>query len=248
MGFKRVASATTRHQALEIWKSPVSCEFRVAGAVHAWWHQERFLTGLAWDNLAAATLLRPEAPPRSVLMLGLAGGTTLRTLRHLLPDTRLTAIDLDPEIVDLAHEHMHLGETNTEIHIADAYDWVTHTDQCFDIVIDDCYLAGADDVYRPERHPEKLIGNLRPRIAPGGLLLANLVTGSGHRRLQSRMRAAFRRAFPQVRSVTTPDSLNETLVGGDHILTASSLQRWTSHFPSSKDQRYWDRIDVRLLS
>ena len=42
---------------------------------HAWWHRDRFLTGLAWDNLAAAALLRPAGPPASVLMLGVAAAT-----------------------------------------------------------------------------------------------------------------------------------------------------------------------------
>lgn len=247
MALKHVASADTAHQSVEVWKSTASCEFRVAGAIHAWWHRDRFLTGLAWDNLAAATLLRPEGPPRSILMLGLAGGTTLRILRHLLPDAEITAIDIDPEIVELAREHMALDEVGTEIHIADAYRWVRKTKRRFDVVIDDCYLAGSNDVFRPERDPAALIEALRPRIAPGGLLLANLVTGPGHRRLQSRMRAAFRRAFTEVRSVTTPDSLNETLVGGDHILTARTLDDWTSRFRYAKDRDYWHRIGVRLL-
>ena len=39
---------------------------------------------------AASALLGKHDPPRSVLMLGLAGGTAFRILRHLLPDCRLT--------------------------------------------------------------------------------------------------------------------------------------------------------------
>ncbi len=248
MGLKRITTTSTAFQDLEIWKASASCEFRVAGAVHAWWHRDRFLTGLAWDNLAAAALLRPDGPPRSILMLGLAGGTTLRILRHLLPDAELTAVDLDPEIVDLARDHMRLEETGARIHIADAYEWAASCRRQYDIVIDDCYLAGEEDVFRPERKPERLIEVLRPLIAPGGLLLANLVTGPGHRRLQTRMRSAFRRAFPEVRSVTTPDSLNETLVAGEEIRTGTALDPWAAAFYWKKDRDYWQRISVRLLS
>jgi spermidine synthase len=247
MALKRVATETTGFQTLEIWKAAASCEFRVAGAVHAWWHRDRFLTGLAWDNLAAAALLRPAGPPRSVLMLGVAGGTTLRTLRHLLPDAEITAVEIDPEILEIAREHMQLDRVGAQIHVADAYDWVRRCKRKFDVIIDDCYLAGADDVFRPERDPGRLIDTLRPAISPGGLFVMNLVTGSGHRRLQSKTRAAARRAFSQVKSVTTPDSMNEALVGGGEILGSAGIHAWQDHFPHAKDRDFWSRLRVRSL-
>ncbi|MFM8807987.1 MAG: hypothetical protein ACKOJB_03600, partial [Chthoniobacterales bacterium] len=54
---RRVSAVRTAHQDLEIWKSDLATEFRVAGAVHAFYHRRRFLTGLVWDMLAAAALL-----------------------------------------------------------------------------------------------------------------------------------------------------------------------------------------------
>ena len=83
---RRIEIVHTRFQSLEVWQSALATEFRVAGAVHAWFHRRRFLTGLAWDLIAAGALLGKKHPPRSVLMLGLAGGTAFRVLRHLLPD------------------------------------------------------------------------------------------------------------------------------------------------------------------
>lgn len=247
MALKRVATETTGFQTLEIWKSTASCEFRVAGATHAWWHRDRFLTGLAWDNLAAAALLRPAGPPRSVLMLGVAGGTTLRTLRHLLPDAEITAVEIDPEILEIAREHMDLDRVGAQIHVADAYEWVRRCKRKFDVIIDDCYLAGADDVFRPERDPGRLIDTLTPAIAPGGLFVMNLVTGSGHRRLQSKTRAAARRAFPELRSVTTPDSMNEALVAGDEVSGPAALRAWGERFPHSRDRDFWSRLRVRAI-
>jgi hypothetical protein len=83
MPLARIESVDTAFQRVEVWKSEMESEFRVEGAIHAWWNQKRFLTGLAWDNLAAGALLRPGGPPRSILMLGLAGGTAFRILRQL---------------------------------------------------------------------------------------------------------------------------------------------------------------------
>ena len=242
------AVVDTAYQQVQIWKSPAQCEFRVAGAIHAWWHRERFLTGLAWDNLAAAALLRPSGPPRSILMLGLAGGTAMRILRHLLPDCRLVAVDIDSEIVALAELNMELDESRIEIHFGDAYRWIAKCREKFDVVIDDVYMAGADDVFRPGKSDLAQVSKLKRLLAPGGLLLTNLVNGEGHRTVQIRARAAFREGFPVVRSITTPASMNETLVGGDEVLPPSALGPWEKCFASAVDRKLWRRLKSRRLT
>jgi spermidine synthase len=247
LAFRRHARIESEHQTVEVWKSLHGCEFRVAGAVHAWWHRKRFLTGLAWDNLAAGALLRREGPPRSLLMLGLAGGTTLRILRHLLPGCDFTAVEIDAEIIGLARDHMALDEIGLEVITGDAYEWAAKSRRRFDAVIDDCYLTGPDDVYRPQTRARWGVDLLADRLEPGGLLLTNLITGGGHRRMQSRTRAAFKRRFPVVRSVTTPESMNETLVGGEVVRPGGVLDDWTARFPAARDRQYWERIAVRKL-
>lgn len=247
MGMRRAAIEATEFQRLEVWTSSASCEFRVAGAVHAWWHRDRFLTGLAWDNLAAGVFLRPGGPPKSVLMLGLAGGTTLRILRRLLPEGAFTAVDIDGQVVELARRHMRLEETDVRVVIGDAYEWALGARETYDAVIDDCYLAGEEDVFRPQSNPCRGIELLGRLVAPGGVFLTNLVTGPGHRRLQSRTRAAFKRAFAEVRSVTTPDSLNETLVGGGALGGVAALGGLAGCFDDRRDRELWRRLRVRRL-
>jgi spermidine synthase len=248
MSLRCHAVVDTAYQRVQIWKSDRQCEFRVAGAIHAWWHHRRFLTGLAWDNIAAAALLRPAGPPRSILMLGLAGGTAMRILRHLLPDCRLVAVDIDSEIVALAELNMKLDDLGIEIHFADAYQWIAACREKFDVVIDDVYLAGRSDVFRPGNSDSRQISSLKRLLAPGGLLLANLVNGPGHRTMQIRTRAAFREAFPVVRSVTTPESMNETLVAGRDVLPASAWAEWVRVFPDATDRKLWKRLKVRRLT
>ena len=244
---QRVEVATTRFQRIEVWKSPQQVEFRVEQAVHAWWHAQRFLTGLAWDNIIAAALLHPSQQPKSILMLGLAGGTTFHALRHLLPHAQLTAVDIDGELIDLARKHMHLDDLRCEVHIGDAYEWVAQCRDKFDIVIDDVYLAGHDDVYRPGDWNEASIRQLKRLLRPDGLLLTNLVRGAGHRTLQSQIRQLFRRHFPCVKEVRTPAGLNETLCGGKQIAGAAALRAWQHCFKSSRDRNLWDQITVRKL-
>jgi spermidine synthase len=173
---RRTAVVRTEYQNFEIWKSALATEFRVAGAVHAFHHQHRFLTGLVWDMLTASALLGKRDEPRSLLMLGLAGGTTLRILRHLLPSCRFTAIDIDGEIISLARRHMALDDTGAEVIIGDAYEWLQKNHRTFDVVIDDIYLAGRTDVFRPQAMDRRLLESLRRCVAPGGVLAVNLDT------------------------------------------------------------------------
>ena len=245
---RRTGTFHTRFQSLEIWKSEFVTEFRVEGALHASFHRKRFLTGLAWDLIAAAALLRKDGPPRSILMLGLAGGTAYRVLRHLLPDCRLTAIDIDAEIVDLARKHMALDVLDIEIHTADAYPWLAKNKRKFDVVFDDIYLAGKTDVFRPQAWNPELLVHLRRAVAPGGLLAVNLVTGVGHRKMQSLTRKILCDEFPQVRSLTTPAGMNEVLVAGQSVATRQQLAPYNDSFQDWRDRVFWDRVAVKRIS
>jgi len=244
---RRTAVVRTAHQDLEIWKSPLAVEFRVAGAVHAFHHRRRFLTGLVWDMLAAAALLGKRHEPRSLLMLGLAGGTTLRILRHLLPACRFTAIDIDGEIVRLARRHMALDRIGVDVIVGDAYEWLRTNRRTFDVVIDDIYLAGRADVFRSQAMDGRLLQNLRRCVAPGGVLAVNLVTGAGHRATQSATRGILRDTFAEVRSVTSPAAMNEVLVAGGNVATVRRLRERNDAFPHSGDRAYWKKISMRRI-
>ncbi len=245
---RRTDTVETRFQTLEIWKSTTATEFRVAGAIHAAYHRQRLLTGLAWDIIAAGCLLRAAGPPRSILMLGLAGGTSCRILRHLLPKCEITAIDIDAELIDLAHEHMALDALNIDIITTDAYPWLAINRRTFDVVFDDIYLAGKADVFRTREWCPELLGHLRRAVEPGGVLGINLVTGSGHRTMQTHTRRIVHHAFPTIRSIRTPESMNEVLIAGAEVATRPRLDEYSEAFSNWRDRQYWDLIEVRKLT
>lgn len=245
---RRKEIVQTRYQALEIWKSDRAAEFRVAGAVHAFYHRDRFLTGLAWDMIAASALLGEASPPRSVLMLGLAGGTAFRVLRHLLPDCELVAVDIDAEIVELARKHMDLDALDIEVVHADAYGWLAKNRRRFDVVIDDIYLAGKTDVFRPQSWDGKLMAHLRRAMAPGGVLAVNLVTGAGHRAMQVATRRALREEFGEVRSIRSSEAMNEVLVAGETVAGRRRLGGYRKLFRDRRDRAFWDRLELRRLT
>jgi len=244
---RKVEQVQTRYQAIEVWKSKNAVEFRVKEATHAWFHRQRFLTGLAWDMIAAGALLGKTRPPRSILMLGLAGGTSFRVLRQLLPDCRLVAVDIDGEVVELARKHMELDALGVEMVIADAYEWLASNRERFDVVIDDVYLAGKADVFRPKACDGGMLRLLRKAMAPQGILAVNLVTGEGHRRVQSATRRCLREEFPVVRSIRSPEALNEVLVAGHEVAGLRCVADYAESFAHARDRRYWAALTQRRL-
>jgi spermidine synthase len=244
---RRITTETTDHQTLEIWGTAQEVEFRVAGAIQAWWHRERFLTGLAWDNIAAGCLLRPAGPPQRLLMLGLGGGTSLRTLRFLIPNLQITAVELDGGMIRLARKFMELDALNATVHSGDAYAFLLANKLTYDVIVDDVYGSTLLDVIRPTVYTDALAKALNRSLAPGGLFVANLITGAGHRKMQSAFRRFFQATFPVVRSITTPLSLNETLVGGTDVCPPALLQPYRHLWPTRQDRRYWSDLRCRRI-
>ncbi|MCC6352457.1 MAG: methyltransferase domain-containing protein [Verrucomicrobiae bacterium] len=222
-------------------------ELDVAGASFSSWHPRLLMTGLAWDAITAGSLLRPGGPPATVLMLGLGGGTVARQLAATSPCTRVTAVELDEGVVAMAREHMGLDRLGVEAVIGDAYEFVERDRRRFDVVIDDLYVTGREDVWRPRPPDGGLLAQYRRRLAPGGLVLVNLVIGPGHRRIQGMVRQAMGAAFRDVRSVRPPLGLNEILVGGDGVLGRGTLREFGARLVEPEDRRLWDRIRVRRL-
>ena len=219
----------------------------VEGATFATWHPERLFTGYSWDALAAGCLLGP-APPRSVLVLGLGGGTVTRQLRALLPQARLTGVEIDAGVIQLARRHMDLDAQGVSIHVGDAYRFLADSGDRFDAIIDDLFLTGPGDVVRSRVPAGETLALLRSRLAPEGVLVANFITDTGaHKLVRKSARAAFLDGFPSVRLVRPPRGLNEILVGGEATRPGSALDGHGALLSASYDRKRFREISVRLL-
>ncbi len=242
-----LTTRNTAFQSIAVWGDKQEVEFRVTGANHAWWGRDHFLTGLAWDNIAAGVLSHP-GKPKSLLMLGLGGGTSLRTMRHLLPDIEITSVEIDHEMISLAREYMALDDIGANIITGDAYAWLVKNRQKFDVIFDDVYGVTTEDVARPGIYTPQLLAALRRSLAKDGIFAANLVIGEGHRNMQSAFRKFLRAQFPHVRSITTEASLNETLVGGTELKPWREIRARARDFPSDVDYSFWRRLRSRRLA
>ena len=145
-----------------LWRSTcdgVTYEVRQAGAsrrlysngiFHSQWNADRALAGSLWDLLILPGFLPGSRSRLNILVLGVGGGAVIRQALHLLPVDSVTGIELDPVHIDVANRWFGLGaEKRVKLVCADAREWLSaHTDQRFDLVIDDLFGHFSDDVER----------------------------------------------------------------------------------------------------
>jgi len=84
----------------------------------------------------------------SILLLGLGGGSVIQTLREDFNyQKKITAIDIDPEIIKIAQEEFQLqANENLDLVCTDALKYITQNSKIFDLIIIDLFI----DIHVPE--------------------------------------------------------------------------------------------------
>ncbi len=239
-------SVTTAFNTVRVRRTGERVDLEVEGATFASWHPRNKMTGFSWDALSCGALLHGDGPPKNVLVLGLGGGTVTRQLRALLPAARIVGVEIDDGIVDLARRYMDLDAQRLEVHVEDAYRFLADAGERFDAILDDLFLTGPTDVVRARTPTGDTLRLFRDRLAPGGILVANLITDGGvHRTARQDTRRAFLDAFPSVRAVIPPRGLNEILVAGERTRPRSTLDAYVARFSEPHDQQRVREILVK---
>ena len=76
---------------------------------------------------------------KSVLILGLGGGTLAKLVRKYWLKSKITGIEIDPVMVELGKKY--LGLKNTKVIIQDAYEYTKKNKEIYDLAIVDLYVG-----------------------------------------------------------------------------------------------------------
>ncbi|MBX3127629.1 MAG: fused MFS/spermidine synthase [Polyangiaceae bacterium] len=208
------------------------------------------------DSLWRAGLgCHPRA--ESALVVGLGAGSLARSLASR--GVRITAVELDPRVVEVARRHFGLPDS-VEVVVADARAALRRETRRFDLVL--------LDVYRGESFPWHLatrqaLSELRGRLSSRGCLVINSIVGAdGTSPSADRLEAALLDTFSHVRVFHGgADAVlhNATLVASAASWDPSTLLagRGAAHFakerPASRraeattdDYSDLDRVDAPL--
>jgi spermidine synthase len=127
--------------------------------------------------MVGALYLAPA--PRSVLVIGLGGGTLVDALQRTLPDAAIDAVELDPAVVRVAKDYFGFRPgPDTRVQEEDGRVFVKRALRAgrrYDLVMLDAY----DHEYIPEHMlTREFLEEVKGILAPQGVLAANTFSGS----------------------------------------------------------------------
>lgn len=134
-------------------------------------------------------LFRPE--PRNVLMIGLGAGSLVRFFRHEMPDAHLTVIEINRNVIQVAHQFFRLPQDDDrlDVQVGDGFHYVQQTTLQFDAILVDGY----DHRARPGKLEScEFFRACRARLTPQGALVANVFGRvRGHGQTKRHLREVF---------------------------------------------------------
>ncbi len=135
---------------------------------------------LALKNLEfmmAVLLFIPD--PERILMLGTAAGSLLHFLKHHYPDSDITAVDIDVELVEQLLDRAILPPAQTGLSYVydDAARFIMHCDQRYDLILVDIFTGSQSPLWLLEK---ATINRLYRLLTGHGALAYNLLINSDH--------------------------------------------------------------------
>jgi spermidine synthase len=159
-------------------------ELNEGQAIHSLWRRRTVLTGGYWDGfLVLPFATGPGRPPARIAALGTAGGTVPRAYAHFYPDTRVDAVDIDPELFEIGRRWFGLEARPQLRTIAqDARPFLRGTEERYDAIFVDAYRQPYIPFYLTTREFFSLV---RERLRPGGSVIVNIGHPRGSQELES---------------------------------------------------------------
>ncbi len=131
-----------------------------------------FDTDLEYAAYLHTTLaIKPDAA--RTLVIGLGGGSVVKRMWRDYPAMRIDAVEIDPEIVEVAHRFFALPkDKRIRVFVGDGREFVDQTPKTYDIVIVDAF----DEDRVPRRlTTEEFMRAARDRLAPDGVVAYNFI-------------------------------------------------------------------------
>ena len=131
---------------------------------------------------------------QNVLMLGYGGGSAAQILRRYNPDCRITAVELDPEVVALAKKWFY--STDIQFVVDDAADFVRQQTGSYDLIICDVFR----DIYMPDAVCNVAFYEHCKRLMhPDACIIHNTM---GNKQEAANQEALFRAVFPNMKTLS----------------------------------------------
>ncbi len=180
---------------------------------------------LTYTREMMAGLLFREAPwPARVLLIGLGAGSLAKFVHHHLPQSRVTVVEIAPEVHAVAHQYFRLPDEDArlEVHIGDGAEFIQDDPRQWDLIAVDGFdrhaRAGA-------LATQPFYAACRERLAPDGILSVNLFGQlRGFKTQLQRLRKAFDGRVLDLPECDSGNVVALATTPGGHALDLSTLK------------------------
>ncbi|RSX54227.1 spermidine synthase [Bifidobacterium goeldii] len=148
------------------------------------------LTGMYYDTALAAPALADHA--RSALILGMGTGTYARQLKRYYPNMKVTGVEIDQKITDLAAEYFD-EPADIPVSTYDGRAWLSAATDTYDVIMVDAY----QDITIPfQMSSDEFFSMVRRHLNPGGVMVVNMnMISDGAGSINESLQATIANAF-----------------------------------------------------
>lgn len=122
---------------ITVWKSwGLGTYIEVGGLTQSGW----ILKKIWGDTLRKFKKSYALCTVRSVLVLGLGGGSVVSPIKKYWPQAKITGVDIDPLMIKLGQEFLNLDK-DVQVNLQDAQLYLSQSKQYFDLIVVDLYIG-----------------------------------------------------------------------------------------------------------
>jgi spermidine synthase len=150
-----------------------------------------------------------QGDPRTLLMVGLGGGTFTTMVHRVLPEIAIDVVEIDPVVVEAARAFFGLREDHRyRVHVAEGAAWLaTARGGPYDYVLLDAY--GGEAIPEALR-TEAFFRSVKARLTPAGVVAINIAEPQAE---GAQVMRVFRSVFSNFAGVRAPKDGNLLLFG-----------------------------------
>ena len=170
--------------------------------------------------MMAFMLFNPE--PQHILMIGLGGGSLAKYCYRHLPNSRITVLELDADVIAL-RDAFAIADNDDRFQImhADAVDYINQLDDRADIILHDGFTV---DGLSPVLSTAHFYQRCYEALNPGGVLVSNLwEDGSDLTPVMTGLRSAFGTSMWECTAINSYNRIVFSVKHADERINESTL-------------------------
>jgi spermidine synthase len=203
-------------------------ELNEGQAVHSIYDPDTTVTGNVWDGSLVLPFTSLDRPPESIAILGNAAGTTSRAYEEFFPQTRIDAVEIDPELTEIGRRLFDMNNPRMSIYHEDARPFIRRADTVYDVITVDAYRQPYIPFYLTTT---EFFESVRQKLSPDGVLIVNAAHPEGQDELEQVLSAGIGQVFPHVlRDPMMPS--NTLLVASASPISAEHLREQIPALPA----------------